>query len=234
MIPIVKNPGATSKMPVTRRSNRKRETTGREAIHHNRSSNRLVLAARSFAAKITNCELIDQAAADLAAQWRLEIDAQERRVVQWFAPAKQAAFRAHAAICRQENEALTPYREARRALNSKLAVWQADQQRLRAANEVQAATGSRSGDEPEIVAGRACASDDAPRVEGVSFRENWRAEVVDKVAFVTAVASRPELVNLVDANLAALGHLARAHKSALNLPGVRVWCEHIVAASRRA
>jgi len=229
----VKNPGATSKMPATRRSNRKRETTGREAVH-NRSSNRLVLAARTFAAKITNCELIDQAAADLAAQWRLEIDAQERRVVEWFAPAKQAAFRAHAAICRQENEALTPYREARRALNSKLAVWQADQQRLRAANEVQAATGSRSGDEPEIVAGRACASDDAPRVEGVSFRENWRAEVVDKVAFVTAVASRPELVNLVDANLVALGHLARAHKSALNLPGVRVWCEHVVAASRRA
>ena len=127
-------------MPATRRSNRKRETTGREAVHHNRSSNRLVLAARSFAAKITNCELTDQAAADLAAQWRLEIDAQERLVVEWFAPAKQAAFRAHAAICRQENEALTPYREARRALNSKLAVWQADQQRLRAANEVQAAT----------------------------------------------------------------------------------------------
>jgi hypothetical protein len=206
MIPIVKNPGAASKAPANRRSNRKRETTGREAVRHNRGSNRLVLAARSFAARITNCELTDQAAADLAAQWRLEIDAQEHRVVEWFATAKQAAFRAHAAICRQENEALTPYREARRAINAKLAVWQAHH----------------------------CAVDGAPRVEGVSFRENWRAEVVDKAAFVVAVASRPELVNLVDANPAALGHLARAHKSALDLPGVRVWCERIVSASRRA
>jgi hypothetical protein len=234
MIPIVKNPGAASKAPAARRSNRKRETTEREAVRHNRGSNRLVLAARSFAARITNCELTDQAAADLAAQWRLEIDAQECRVVEWFAPAKQAAFRAHAAICRQENEAVTPYRDARRALNSKLAVWQAAQRRLRAANETQADTGSRSGGEHEIVTGAASASGNAPRVEGVSFRENWRAEVVDKAAFVAAVASRPELVNLLDANLAALGHLARAHKSALNLPGVRVWCEQIVAASRRA
>jgi hypothetical protein len=110
MIPIVKNPGAASKAPAARRSNRKRETTEREAVRHNRGSNRLVLAARSFAARITNCELTDQAAADLAAQWRLAIDAQECRVVEWFAPAKQAAFRAHAAICRQENEAVTPYR----------------------------------------------------------------------------------------------------------------------------
>jgi hypothetical protein len=235
MIPIVKNPGAASKAPAARRSNRKRETTKREAVRHNRGSNRWVLAARSFAARITNCELTDQAAVDLAAQWRLEIDAQERRVVEWFAPAKQAAFRAHAAICQQENEALTPYREARRALNSKLAVWQAAQRRLRAANETQADTGSLSGGEDgEIVTGDAWASGNAPRVEGVSFRENWRADVVDKAAFVAAVASKPELVNLLDANLAALGHLARAHKSALNLPGVRVWCEYIVAASRHA
>ncbi len=155
-------------------------------------------------------------------------------MVEWFAPAKQAAFRAHAAICRQENEALTPYRDARRALNSKLEVWQADQQRLRAANKAHASAGSRLGDEHEIVTGRTCAVDGAPRVEGVSFRENWRAEVVDKAAFVVAIASRPELVNLVDANPAALGHLARAHKSALDLPGVRVWCERIVSASRRA
>jgi hypothetical protein len=40
-------------------------------------------------------------------------------------------------------------------------------------------------------------------------------------------------VNVIEPNMAALGHLARAHKSALSIPGVRVWCERIVAASRR-
>ncbi len=229
----MKNPSTASKALAAIPADRKRKTR-RDAVRQNRGSNRLVLAARSFAARIANCELTDQAAADLAAQWRLEIDAQERRVVDWFAPAKHAAFRAHAAICRQENEALAPYREARRVLNSKLAVWQTEQQRLRATDKAQADTSSRTTDGHEIVTARACATDGAPRVEGVSFRENWRAEVVDKPAFVAAVASRPELVNLVDANLAALGHLARAHKAALSIPGVRVWCEQVVAASRRA
>jgi hypothetical protein len=228
----VKNSGA-SKAPAAIHANREGKAS-REAIRHNRASNRLVLAARSFAAGIANCELSDQTAADMAAQWRLEIDAQERRVVEWFAPAKQAAFRAHAAICRQENEALAPYREARRALNSKLSVWRATQQRLRAADKAHAGTGSRFGNECEIVASGACSTNPAPRVDGLSFRENWRAEVMDKPAFVAAIAAKPELVNLVDVNLSALGLLARAHKGALSIAGVRVWCEHRVAASRRA
>jgi hypothetical protein len=83
------------------------------------------------------------------------------------------------------------------------------------------------------VAASARDAESAPRVEGVSFRDNWRAEVTDKVAFVAAIAARPDLVNLVDPNVAALNHLARAYKGALDIAGVRVWCEQIVAASRR-
>ncbi len=175
-------------------------------------------------------ELTNPAAADLAGRWRQEIDTQESKVVEWFAPAKQAAFKAHAAICRQERDALAPYREARRVINTKLAAWQAAQvQGLVAADESPQPTDSRSGVESAAAMGGEC----APRVEGVSFRENWRTEVIDKVAFVNAIAARPELVNLVDPNMIALGHLARAHKSALDIPGVRIWCELSVAASRR-
>jgi hypothetical protein len=190
-----------------------------------RGSKGLALAARSLAAKIRSFELTDPATADLAGRWRQEIDAQERKVVEWFAPAKQAAFKAHAAICRQEKDALAQYREARRVINTKLAAWQEAQvHRLVAADEPP--TDSHSGTES------AFAAECAPRVEGVTFRENWRTEVIDKVAFVNAIAARPELANLVDPNLTALGHLARAHKSALDIPGVRVWCELSVAASR--
>jgi hypothetical protein len=109
-----------SKTPTVHPANNKR-TQRREPAQPARGSGRLVSAARSFAARIMGFELTDQAAADLAGQWRQEIDAQERKVIEWFAAAKQAAFKAHAAICRQESEALTPYREARRVLNTKLA-----------------------------------------------------------------------------------------------------------------
>ena len=152
--------------------------------------------------------------------------------MEWFAPSKQAAFKAHALICRQESEALAPYREARRVLNAKLATWQDGQvQRSRIGAGQPPDTELRSAEDPAAVS--ALANDMEPRVEGISFRENWRAEVIDKVAFVFAVASKPELVHLLDANLPALGHLARAQKEGLAIPGVRVWCERIVAASRR-
>jgi len=163
-------------------------------------------------------------AAELAGRWRQEIDARERRILQWFAPAKQAAFKAHAALCRQENEALAPYREARRAVNAKLAAW-----RLALGHE----DGLTGGTCEAAAAERSDGAQDGGRVESVSFRENWRAEVVDKLALLKAIAQRPELVNLVDPNLNALNHLARAHKNALDLPGVRVWCDLTVAASRR-
>jgi hypothetical protein len=193
-----------------------------------RGSKGLALVARNFAARILGFELKDAAAADLAGQWRLEIDAQERKVVEWFAPAKQAAFKAHSAICKQENDALAPYREARRVINAKLAAWQKTQaQRLSAY-----VTPAQPADSfPSTQA--TVAAESTPRVGGVTFRENWRAEVIDKVLFVNAVAAKSELVNLVDPNLAALGHLARAHKGALDIAGVRVWCELSVTASGR-
>jgi len=202
----------------------------REPSQPIRGSNRLISTARSFATKILAFELTGQAAADMAGKWRQEIDAQERRVVEWFAPSKQAAFKAHALICRQESEALAPYREARRVLNAKLATWQ-DDQVPRIGGGQPPDTELRSDEDAPAVS--ALANDMEPRVEGISFRENWRAEVIDKVAFVFAVASKPELVHLLDANLPALGHLARAQKNGLAIPGVRVWCERIVAASRR-
>jgi hypothetical protein len=175
-------------------------------------------------------ELSDPAAADLAGRWRREIDTQERKVVQWFAPANQAAFKAHAAICRQEKDALTPYREARRVINTKLAAWQARQMlSLAAADEPPQPADSRPGTESASRIG----PERAPRIEGVSFRENWRIEVIDKAVFVSAIAANPELINLVDPNLTALGHLARAHKSAVDIPGLRVWRELSVAASRQ-
>jgi len=194
-----------------------------------RGSKGLVLAARSFSTKIAAFEVINSAGANLAGRWRLEIDAQERKVIEWFAPAKQVAFKAHAAICSQEREALAPYRQARRVINNKLAVWQAAQ------TERIAAAAGPAGQVASPTETRPAVTDDTEstsRVEGVSFRETWHAEVIDKVAFIVAIAARRELINLVDANPRALAHLARAQRNALDIPGVRVWRELSVAASQ--
>lgn len=180
-------------------------------------------------AKILDFELNDQDAAEMAAQWRRQIDVQERKVADWFAPPKQAAFKAHAIICRQERNTLAPYREARRILNAKLATWQEQRSSEAGGGELQN-FGVQSELDRTVIS--TLPTVHSSRVEGISFRENWRAEVVDKLAFVAAVAARPELINLIDPNLAALSHLARAQKNALEIPGVRIWRERTVVASR--
>lgn len=198
------------------------------AVVPSRDSKGLAQAAKNFSAKVADFEISDPGSADLAGRWRLEIDAQERKIVGWFAPAKHAAFKAHALICRQENEALAPYRVARRMIDAKLATWMRDQGATGATRRV---AHSDSFHSEEISESAAAMS--GTHVAGVNFRENWRIEVVDKLALVKAIAVRPELLNLVDPNLTALGHLARAHKNALELPGIRVWRELTVAASPR-
>lgn len=69
----------------------------------------------------------------------------------------------------------------------------------------------------------------APKAAGVSFRDNWTAEVTDLLALVGAVAGRQQPITLLLPNTTALNQLARALKGAMNVPGVRAVNERIAA-----
>jgi hypothetical protein len=71
---------------------------------------------------------------------------------------------------------------------------------------------------------------DTPRISGLSTRLTWHAEIVDWTALIRAVAEGhvPEVVLLP--NLVVLNAQARALKTALDYPGVRVVSDSIVAA----
>jgi hypothetical protein len=71
-----------------------------------------------------------------------------------------------------------------------------------------------------------------PKVPGVAVRQNWSAEVLDLDKLVAWVAANPENVNLLQANPVALKALARAHKDALKVPGVRFFNAGGVAVRR--
>lgn len=200
------------------------------ASQTSRGSARLASAGRSLAQRMAALAIQDRQEAQTAAAWRLEIERRHRKVIEWFAPAKRAAYAAHVAICRQEQEALAPYREARRELDRKLAQWNAEQ-RDWAARATEASTSIEAG-LPEPGEPRAELPTD-PNLPGVSFRDRWCAEVSDLRQFIAAVARNPALLNLVEPNPAALNSLARAQKRALKIPGVRVWCERIVATTGR-
>lgn len=59
------------------------------------------------------------------------------------------------------------------------------------------------------------------RAAGLSFRDNWKAEVIDLPALVKAVAAGHQPITLLEPNLTALNGMARSLKSALAIPGVR-------------
>lgn len=64
----------------------------------------------------------------------------------------------------------------------------------------------------------------APRFErpkGFSAPETWRAEVVNLMDLVRAVAAGQASVNLIQANQPALNQMARAQRDKLQVPGVK-------------
>ena len=160
-------------------------------------------------------------------------------IVARLAPAKDAAFKAHRAISGLERDLTAPIDEARAIISPKILAYQeAERRRLEAEARAEAerlrvqAEADRQSAAKELDAmgetDLACAVLDepapiiapvrvaAPSVAGVAVRETWRAEVYDFAALVAAV--RPELLL---PNQSALDALARALKSAGNIPGVR-------------
>lgn len=60
-----------------------------------------------------------------------------------------------------------------------------------------------------------------PKVAGISFREEWSAEVVDFAQLVRASAEQRASLGLLLPNQTALNQMARALKGAFHVPGVK-------------
>lgn len=72
-----------------------------------------------------------------------------------------------------------------------------------------------------------------PKADGVSVSKKWSAVVVDMKALARAVADGVVPVEALLPNAAFLNGMARAMKSAMNVPGVRAQSETTVSGSRR-
>lgn len=75
---------------------------------------------------------------------------------------------------------------------------------------------------------------ESPKAVGISARGTWKAEVTDKAALIAFIATRPDLLHLVDVNQSGLNAMAKALKDAMTMPGVRAYQERTIAARRAA
>jgi hypothetical protein len=70
-----------------------------------------------------------------------------------------------------------------------------------------------------------------PKVQGVSYRDNWKAhESVDVKALAAAVAAGTVPSTFLVPNMVALNQFARATKGTQQVPGVKVWNDRQVTA----
>lgn len=68
------------------------------------------------------------------------------------------------------------------------------------------------------------------KMQGVSFRDSWKAEVFDMKALLKAVLDGRVPMNVIEVNTTVLNGLARSLKGQINYPGVRTVCEKVTSA----
>lgn len=68
-----------------------------------------------------------------------------------------------------------------------------------------------------------------PKIEGVSYRDNWSAQVLDLKALVMAVAAGQQPINLLMPDMVTINKMAKALKGSLNIAGVKTVCTKVTA-----
>lgn len=171
----------------------------------------------------------------------------EKAIDAHFADAKKAASDAHKKIVAAVNGLIAPISEARGIYDRKAQAFEAaerekariEEERLRAEAKKQeddralmdAAQAESDGDTAtaEAILTEA-AHAPAPtihvvpqvaKVEGVSTRTTWSAEVTDLHALVKHIAAHPDMLGLLLPNGPALNKMAQAMRQSLSIPGVK-------------
>lgn len=170
-----------------------------------------------------------------------EICTQEKKIK---SPAEAALVAVNAGLSRYTAEQDRIQREkeaeARRAAEEE-ARRQAEEDRLRLAEEAKN-NGANEEHIDEILEAPIVVTEVAPAVveptfqksSAVQMRDNWSATVTDLKALVKHIAKNPHLIGLIQVNQSALNSQARSLKEGLlNLPGVRVANNRVVASGRR-
>jgi hypothetical protein len=207
--------------------------------------------ARAF--EVTNAERYTRAAEEL-----LAIKALRGEVDAVFDPIIADANKAHKTAIAQKAKVDSPLAEAEALYKSKMAAYEIEQRRLQQEEErrrrqeaERLAAFDREREIEDAEAQGAMAEEvkvmaeaplevapvivtpAVPRVAGISSSQLWKWEVTDKQKLDRFIASNPLYSNLTVPNAVAIGGMARSLKSAMKIPGIKVWPETNIAGRRR-
>lgn len=186
--------------------------------------------ARNELAKMPGAEIVifDQSSYEQAGEILRNIATVKKEIKAKFAEPKEKAHEAHKAICDLEKELLTKVTERENEIRQKMSIYyQAEQKRIAAEEErkrqeaerlMQTAVEAEAAGDTEtaetytaLAAMSEATVTVAPKAAGVSFREVWKAKVVDE-----SKVPREYLI----VNQTALDAVAKATKGSIKIAGV--------------
>jgi hypothetical protein len=174
-----------------------------------------------------------------------------------FGPVVRKAFEAHREAVAQRKKVEAPLIEAENILKPRINRYLEEEERKRRAEEarLQAAAQKQLEDEQLAEAeyyeqaGDTEAAEEVlaetrapapvmvpaskPRVQGITRRKTWSAQVTDIRALIRAVADGKAPINCLKADMVFLNQQARSMKGTLNWPGVKAVSDSNISAGRR-
>jgi hypothetical protein len=85
----------------------------------------------------------------------------------------------------------------------------------------------------EVIAPVITVQTETPKVSGISTRKTWKAEVIDKKAFVEAALKDENLLAFLEIDMSKMNKLAAATKGQISYPGIKFFEEQSLASGSR-
>lgn len=213
-------------------------------------SQALALKAEADGFQITN-----QESYNLANEFGRRIKQSMKTIDDYCDPVIEAAHKAHKAACDQKKALYAPFEAAKKIIDAKQIAWyraeqaraeeerrkaeeearkKAEEEALARAQELQDMGMNEAAEEaisqPVVIEKVTVA--EPVRAGGESFRETWKAEVVDLMSLVKAVAAGLQPLAYLEANMPTLNKAASMFKGTTQIQGVKIVSDTIIA--RRA
>ena len=197
-------------------------------------------------------EITSQESYNLANEFGRRIKQSMKTIDDYCDPVIEAAHKAHKAACDQKKALYAPFEAAKKIIDGKQIAWYRAEQARAAEERRKAEEEARKKAEEEALAraqelqdmGMNEAAEEAisqpvviekvtvaepVRAGGESFRETWKAEVVDLMALVKAVAAGTQPLAYLEANMPVLNKAASMFKGSVQIPGVKIVSDTIIA-----
>jgi len=206
--------------------------------------------ARAFL--VTSQETLERAVDALKGIKELRAEIEET-----FGPIVKKAFETHRAATAARKKVEEPLTEAEGIIKRTVSAYKQEQERIRIEEErrlrAEAEERARQERERELAEVEAAgatveeyvavserplevvptyAPSTVQKVQGISSRESWKAEVTDLGALIGFIAQNRQYTNLLEPNNTAVNAMARSLKSAMAIPGIRVYNEAVVSVRR--